>query len=234
MRWRTWWRSDCSACWCIPTSRTPTLPGSTEIGLFLGTAVHDTSQVVGAALSYKQLFGDDIVLRVATVTKLTRNLFLAAVIPLLTWMHLRSTDGAGAGAAHKKRSWTTYVPAFVLGFVAMAVVRSIGNAMLDTGRAFGVWDAEAWTRLTNTIGDTWGSRYLLGPRWRRSGLNTSFGVFKGVGGKPFIVGFAGALYGGSGRLHHGPPPRTLRASMTAHPCTLAPLHPLHRPCTLIP
>ena len=29
---------------------------STPYGLFLGTAVHDTSQVVGAALTYKQLY----------------------------------------------------------------------------------------------------------------------------------------------------------------------------------
>ena len=66
------------------------LLGSSEtIGLFLGTAVHDTSQVVGAALTYKQVYDDDVVLRVATVTKLTRNIFLAAVIPLLTWMHLK-------------------------------------------------------------------------------------------------------------------------------------------------
>ena len=70
--------------------------GSSEtIGLFLGTAVHDTSQVVGAALTYKQVYDDDVVLRVATVTKLTRNIFLAAVIPLLTWMHIRSRRRAG-------------------------------------------------------------------------------------------------------------------------------------------
>jgi uncharacterized membrane protein YadS len=60
------------------------LSTSESIGLFLGTAVHDTSQVMGAALTYKQVYGDDVVLRVATVTKLTRNLFLAVVIPLLT------------------------------------------------------------------------------------------------------------------------------------------------------
>jgi len=46
------------------------LPGSAAIGLFLGTAVHDTSQVVGAALTYRQIYADDAVLRVATVTKL--------------------------------------------------------------------------------------------------------------------------------------------------------------------
>ena len=66
--------------------------------MFLGTAVHDTSQVVGAALTYKQVYGDDVVLRVATVTKLTRNIFLAAVIPLLTWMHVRA-PGADRRAA---------------------------------------------------------------------------------------------------------------------------------------
>ena len=68
------------------------LQRSETVGLFLGTAVHDTSQVVGAALTYRQMYADDVVLRVATVTKLTRNLFLAGVIPLLTWMHLRSTQ----------------------------------------------------------------------------------------------------------------------------------------------
>ena len=69
--------------------------GSSEtIGLFLGTAVHDTSQVVGAALTYKQVYNDEVVLRVATVTKLTRNIFLAAVIPILTWMHLQEAQGA--------------------------------------------------------------------------------------------------------------------------------------------
>ena len=36
-----------------------------------------------SALTYKQVYGDDVVLRVATVTKLTRNLFLAVVIPIL-------------------------------------------------------------------------------------------------------------------------------------------------------
>ena len=66
--------------------------------MFLGTAVHDTSQVVGAALTYKQVYDDDVVLRVATVTKLTRNIFLAAVIPLLTWMHIKGQACIGASA----------------------------------------------------------------------------------------------------------------------------------------
>jgi hypothetical protein len=67
--------------------------------------VHDTSQVVGAALTYKQVYSDDIVLRVATVTKLTRNIFLAGVIPLLTWMHSRASRRLAMAASASCRRW---------------------------------------------------------------------------------------------------------------------------------
>ncbi len=183
------------------------LTGSETIGLFLGTAVHDTSQVVGAALTYKQIYDDDVVLRTATVTKLTRNIFLAAVIPLLTWMHARDaarTAGApapGQDAAVRatgRPSWTRYVPAFVIGFLAMAVVRSIGDATLGSmGAAYGLLDAGAWRALTASAGDVWASRILLGTAMAAVGLNTSFAVFRGVGIKPFVVGLGGALVVGA-------------------------------------
>ncbi len=177
------------------------LTRSETIGLFLGTAVHDTSQVVGSALTYKQLYADDVVLRVATVTKLTRNLFLAGVVPILTWIHLRRTPQPGSTSA-RRRSWTSLVPAFVVGFVAMAIVRSIGDATLTSGgAAYGIWNTAEWVRLTNTIGDTWASRYLLGTAMAAVGLNTNLSVFRGVGLKPFIVGMAGAVVvGGVGLL----------------------------------
>jgi uncharacterized membrane protein YadS len=169
------------------------LARSESVGLFLGTAIHDTSQVVGASLTYRQMYGDDVVLRVAAVTKLTRNLFLAAVVPLLTWMHFR--DSAGTRQANSgKPAWQTLVPAFILGFLAMALLRTIGDATLQAnGAAFAIWDAAAWTRLTNQIGDFWASRILLGTAMAAVGLNTSFAVFRGVGARPFAVGFAGAV-----------------------------------------
>jgi len=173
------------------------LARSETIGLFLGTAVHDTSQVVGAALTYKQLYADDVVLRTATVTKLTRNIFLAVVIPLLTWMHARA-DG-GMSRAHRSSgpvssSWTRYIPGFVLGFLGMAVVRSVGDAMIGrSGTAYGVFDPQGWLAVTGFIGDTLASRVLLGTAMAAVGLSTSVAVFKGVGLKPFAVGFAGAV-----------------------------------------
>jgi uncharacterized integral membrane protein (TIGR00698 family) len=156
---------------------------SEVIGLFLGTAVHDTSQVVGAALTYKQVYGDDVVLRVATVTKLTRNIFLAAVIPILTWLHLKAMPAVkGRKVA---TSWRALVPGFVIGFLAMAMVRSIGDASLGA--------SEAWAAFTKSVGDFWASQIFLGTAMAAVGLNTNFAVFRGVGLKPFAVGMAGAL-----------------------------------------
>jgi len=169
---------------------------SESVGLFLGTAIHDTSQVVGASLTYRQMYADDVVLRVATVTKLTRNLCLAAVIPLLTWMHFRRSRAEHS--AKRRVSWKTLVPAFIIGFVAMALVRTIGDATLQAnGAAYGLWNAAAWSTLTNQIGDFWASRVFLGTAMAAVGLSTSFAVFKGVGVRPFIVGLVGALVVGA-------------------------------------
>ena len=172
------------------------LTHSETIGLFLGTSVHDTSQVMGAALTYRQVYGDEVVLRTATVTKLTRNLFLAGVIPLLSWWHARESgtrpgaSTSGSETAH----WTRHVPGFVIGFLLMAVVRSVGDYSLGaTGAAFGVFDAAGWSRATATVGDVWASRWLLGTAMAAVGLNTSLAVFRGVGLRPFVVGLAGAL-----------------------------------------
>ena len=160
--------------------------------------MHDTSQVVGAALTYKQVYGDDVVLRVATVTKLTRNIFLAAVIPLLTWMHLKLAGAAIGAGVHGGVKWTSLVPGFVIGFLAMAVVRSIGDwTLTSNGAAFGVWSAAQWASITKQLGDYWASQILLGTAMAAVGLNTNFAVFKGVGLKPFAVGMAGALVVGA-------------------------------------
>ncbi|GBD00188.1 hypothetical protein HRbin17_02726 [bacterium HR17] len=164
------------------------LKTSEQIGLFLGTAIHETSQVVGAALTYKEVFNDEVVLKAATVTKLTRNLFLAVVVPLLSFLYLRQGSGGEV-----KVEVTKLLPAFVSGFIGMAVVRSIGDATLQSGAAFGIWTASAWEGLTKSIGEFWGSRILLGTAMAAVGLNTHPSVFKGVGAKPFLVGFIGAL-----------------------------------------
>ena len=57
-------------------------------GFFLGTAIHDTAQVAGAGLLYLQQYGAPEALDTATVTKLVRNLFMVAVIPLMALLYI--------------------------------------------------------------------------------------------------------------------------------------------------
>lgn len=179
----------------------PTLVQTSEqVGLLLGIAIHETAQVVGAALTYREVFDDDVAFRVATVTKLTRNLFLAAVVPLLGLYYLRTERergadaGAGSGSAGVHGGIMRFIPAFVLGFLVMAVVRTVGDATAASGgAAFGVLDPGAWAAAVRQLGDVWGSKYLLGTAMAAVGLGTRLEVFRGVGLKPFVVGLFGAL-----------------------------------------
>ena len=58
-------------------------------GLFLGTAIHETSQVAAAGLIYDQQFNSPETLNVATVTKLIRNTFLVIMVPLFGFLYNR-------------------------------------------------------------------------------------------------------------------------------------------------
>lgn len=162
---------------------------SAAVGLFLGTGIHDTSQVMGAALSYKELFHDEIALQVATVTKLTRNLFLAVVVPALAFRHARRVGGSGGGLRANLRG---IFPVFVLGFVAMAAIRSAGDAMLAHGHlAFRVWDGPSWAALAKTLGEGYAGA-ALGTAMAAVGLTTRLSVLRGLGAKPFYVGAVSA------------------------------------------
>ncbi len=155
----------------------------TSAGLFLGTAIHETSQVMGAALSYKELFNDDVAFKVATITKLTRNVFLIAVIPALGWFHARRAGTAGA-----KLSIVKLFPVFVLGFLAAALIRSTGEGTLASGGlAFGVWDAAAWKATIATVGEKW-SFWALGTAMAAVGLTTDLKVFRTLGLRPVYLG----------------------------------------------
>jgi uncharacterized integral membrane protein (TIGR00698 family) len=162
-----------------------------KVGLWLGTSIHDTSQVVGAAAVYADVFSAPLALDVATVTKLVRNVFMALVIPFMAYYYARKVQEQGEFSG-KKTNPLKLLPLFVLGFLAMAVIRSIGDAMINAGgNAFGLWDADTWQSIYDTI-KTWAG-YLLVVALAAVGLSTNFRSFKGLGFKPFAVGLGAAL-----------------------------------------
>lgn len=160
---------------------------ATSAGLFLGTAIHETSQVAGAGLVYEQFYSDPAALDTATVTKLVRNLSMIIIIPLMAVMyHRKSEDG---GVAPK---WYTMIPLFIVGFAAMSLLRTVG----DLGdQAFGVLDPQTWKAIVGYTKQL--AEVSLAVAMASVGLGTSIKGLVDIGLKPLGVGlFSAVLVGG--------------------------------------
>jgi len=146
------------------------------VGLFLGTAIHETSQVAAAGLIYDQQFNSPETLNIATVTKLIRNTFLVIMIPLFTFLYNRGKAKA------KSYSLLDIFPYFVLGFIGMIIFRNIGDQIFLTESALQFWQ--------NSISNIKSSaKIFLSMAMAAVGLSTNLKDLKSMGYKPFIVGF---------------------------------------------
>jgi uncharacterized membrane protein YadS len=87
-----------------------------DYGLWSGIAIPDTAQVVAAGFAAGPEAGE-----VATITKLTRNAFLGPVVLLIAALAARS-----AGQAGDRLRLTAAIPPFVVGFLLLAALRTIG------------------------------------------------------------------------------------------------------------
>jgi uncharacterized integral membrane protein (TIGR00698 family) len=160
-------------------------------GRFLGTAIHDTSQVTGAALVYADIFSAPRAVDVATVTKLVRNVFMALVIPFMAVYYARRT-GTKDGPAEKGTSIARLLPLFVLGFLLSATLRSVGDAGLNAGgQAYGLWDSAEWAAICSTI-KGWAVNLLV-VALAGVGLSTSARIVQRLGLRPFLAGLGAAL-----------------------------------------
>lgn len=168
-----------------------------KAGLFLGTAIHDTAQVTGSALIYDQMFQMEKAVDVAMVTKLTRNLFIIAVIPIVSLLFFKrsrtSENNEETGENSRLPKWYKLVPLFVIGFLVLALIRTIGDVTLtNSGLAFGFLEASTWESVYES-GSSFGTTYMLGMAMAGVGLTTDLSQFKGLGMKPFYIGLIAAI-----------------------------------------
>ncbi|HEX3149559.1 MAG TPA: putative sulfate exporter family transporter [Gemmataceae bacterium] len=152
-------------------------------GIFLGTAIHDTAQVAGAGLIYQQQFDATQAPIAAMVTKLMRNTFMAAVIPLMAVVYFRT------GPKTKGRvSWTQALPLFVPAFLVAACIRSAG----DVGdRPFGILTKDNWADVLKA--GEWLSNKCLALAMVAVGLGTGLANVRKLGLRPLMVGLATAV-----------------------------------------
>jgi len=164
-----------------------------KAGLFLGTAIHDTAQVTGAALIYDQMYHSKTVVDVATITKLTRNLFIIVVIPIVSFLFFKKNHKTRKGEPGQLPKWYKLFPLFILGFLFLSFMRTIGDATVSsTGLAFNFFEPRVWEDFYR-FWSSFGSTYMLGLAMAGVGLSTNLKIFKGLGIKPFYIGLIAAL-----------------------------------------
>ncbi len=150
------------------------------VGLFLGTAIHETSQVAAAGLIYDQQFNSPETLNIATVTKLIRNTFLVIMIPLFAYLYNRNKIET------KSYSLLNVFPYFVLGFIGMIIFRNIGDQIFLTENLKPFWQSSI-----SNIKDM--AKIFLSMAMAAIGLSTNLKDIKSMGYKPFIVGFVAMI-----------------------------------------
>jgi uncharacterized integral membrane protein (TIGR00698 family) len=149
------------------------------VGLFLGTSIHETSQVAAAGLIYEQQFNSPETLNIATVTKLIRNTFLIIMIPLFAFLYNRGKT------KENNYSILNIFPYFVLGFVGMIILRNVGDQLFISATN------NNWNETIDTI--KFFSKIFLTMAMAAIGLSTNLKDIKSMGYKPFIVGFIAML-----------------------------------------
>ncbi|GAB6178722.1 YeiH family protein [Desulfotomaculum defluvii] len=148
-----------------------------QFGTWAGVAVHETAQVVAAGFAYSDPAG-----QIATVVKLTRTVLLAPIVLILGVIYTRKQRNV-AGSQGQKVNYFRIFPWFVVGFLAMAGLRTFGDT---------IWlNSQMWTSFLSNAQTL--SKFLIVTAMAGVGLLTSFSDMKTVGIKPFVVGLVASL-----------------------------------------
>ena len=149
------------------------------IGLFIGSSIHETAQVAGAALIYAEQYQNQNVIDIATVTKLVRNTLMVFVIPYLAHRSM--------SIKNSKTNVFSIFPYFILGFIAFGILRTLGDYYFYS---YNNITLDSWNQIINIIKKS--AEFLLIIAMAAVGYNTNFKYFKELGIKPFYLGFIAA------------------------------------------
>jgi uncharacterized integral membrane protein (TIGR00698 family) len=151
-------------------------------GMWAGTAILDTSQVVAAGAAFSARALD-----VATVVKLVRNTLIAPVILLIGILYARSQHRMSDGQAARSNLGKS-LPWFVVGFMGMVLVRTVGVAAgifpQDVAHPGELTAAAAFLTSMDNI-----SKFAILMALSAIGLGTDMGAVRRTGVKPVALGF---------------------------------------------
>jgi uncharacterized membrane protein YadS len=125
----------------------------------------------------------------AVTVKLVRNLSMSILIPLMAILYRRGEQRTSGKKVNQR--WHQVVPFFVVAFVIMACIRSLGDQGAATSKAFGLIDRPHWNQVGDTAKTT--APWLLATALGAVGLGTGLAKLKNLGLRPFLVGLSAAL-----------------------------------------
>jgi uncharacterized membrane protein YadS len=158
-------------------------------GMFFGSSIHDTSQVVGAAMIYAEQFDAPEAVAIAGLTKFLRTLGLLVLIPAAALLMAR---GEATAAGEKPRGWyRKAVPLFVLCFIGLVIVRTVGDRIAaDSAELLTQWNSLlGLAQLT--------SEWLLLIGMAAVGLGVTVSHLREAGWRPVLLAFVAALLTGA-------------------------------------
>jgi len=160
-----------------------------EFGVWAGTSIHQTPQVVAAGFSYGPVAGD-----VATIVKLVRVLLLAPISIGLSIWYARTKRAQQIAHVTKVGKLTTLFPPFILGFVLLALAATLNllpDFTLHLKESF-LWDAgDVHVVLAKRV--TWLSTFILTIAMGAVGMGVDLRGLQKIGLKALYVGLAAAV-----------------------------------------
>jgi len=124
-------------------------------GIWAGTSVNDTASVVASGYAFSEAAGD-----FATMVKLTRTIAIIPTVLVFAFIGIRmKRKELQAESGSKKVNLTKVIPWFIVGFLALAVLNSLGcipaavSSVLKTASKFLMVTALAAIGLSTSITD---------------------------------------------------------------------------------
>ena len=137
-------------------------------GIWAGTSVNDTASVVASGYAFSEIAGD-----FATMVKLTRTIAIIPTVLVFAFVgtRMKQKELQAATPEGKKINIVKVIPWFICGFLALAIINSIG------------WIPTGVSSLMKSA-----SKFLMVSALAAIGLGTSITDFKKAGLAPMFYG----------------------------------------------
>ena len=136
-------------------------------GIWAGTSVNDTASVVASGYAFSELAGD-----FATMVKLTRTIAIIPTVLVFAYIGIRmKRKELQTESKNKKVKLVSIVPWFICGFLALAILNSVGVIPLGIASVLKMM-----------------SKFLMVSALAAIGLSTSLTDFKKAGLAPMFYG----------------------------------------------